>query len=109
MSPFSLCNITDITNTTFFFILSLLQNQLKPNLHQSKLGWRGFKFVQIKYLVFSRGDNNEIAKRHFTLFKNILPPEPLGRIQTNCRRYIAKILPIRRKTLSNQPNHHKAP
>ena len=52
--------------------------QFQPNLAQSILGWRSFKFVQIKGPTLRpllRGDNNKIAKisyRSFTIFSRTI-------------------------------------
>ena len=47
-----------------------LPGQFQTKLAQRILGWRGFKFVQMKgHTLFPRGDNHEIPKIHWRNFK----------------------------------------
>ena len=58
-------------------------SQFQPNLSQSILRWRGFKFVQMKGLaLFQRGDNYQIGKIHWRNKKKSSSPELNGPIST---------------------------
>ena len=48
-------------------------SQFQPNLAQSILGWRGFKFVQMKGPALFQGEIiTQIVKNRLTKFKNLL-------------------------------------
>ena len=44
-------------------------DQFQPNLAQCIIGWRGFKYVQMKAPPFSKGDNYVIVKIHWRNLK----------------------------------------
>ena len=57
--------------------------QFQPNLAQSILGWRGFKFVQMKGHTLSQGEIiAKILKLYWKLLKSS-SSEPLGQFQPN--------------------------
>ena len=46
--------------------------QFQPNLAQSSLGWRGFKFVQKRAKLFSKGRYLQNSENTLMKFKNLL-------------------------------------
>ena len=59
-------------------------SKFQPNLAQSILGWRGFKFIQMKgFRFFKRGDNNEMMKIHCRNLKKNFSPEPMSQFRPN--------------------------
>ena len=57
--------------------------QFQPNLTQSILGWRGFKFVQMKGPALFQGQIITKLWKYIDEIKKSSSPEPLGQFQPN--------------------------
>ena len=57
--------------------------QFQPNLAQSILGWREFKFVQMKGPALLQGEIITKYRKYIDKIKKSSSPEPLGQFQPN--------------------------
>ena len=71
-SPVRLSVSLSVCKLHIFNFFSRITRPLQPNLAQSILGWRGFKFVQMNGQFLSKGRQLGKSKNKLTTFKNLL-------------------------------------
>ena len=62
--------------------------QLQPNLAQIILGWRGFKFIQMKGSALFQGEIITKLRKYIDKFLKSSSPEPLSQFQPNLAQII---------------------